>query len=127
MPRRSRWWIWSGRVAFAGTFAGLIIYLTSVGLEKADKIASSVGVVVALIALAAPYLLRAPEIAGDTMISTDRVEDSGSATANNGGQANSGVRGASRDRPANVTRSGDARADGQGSVANTGIQSGPQK
>ncbi len=54
-------------------------------------------------------------------VDADRVTDSGNATATGGGHASTGIAGAASDRTAHVTRSGDARADGQGSVANTGV------
>jgi len=120
MPRRSRRWIWAGRVVFGVLVAGLVGYLVVAGLEKADKVASGVGAVLALMALGAPYLL--PPQGGAPMRDPDRVEDTGTAKATGGGQANAGLQTAGGDRPAQVTRSGDATADGPGSVANTGIQ-----
>ncbi|MBB5112543.1 hypothetical protein FHU28_002382 [Micromonospora echinospora] len=36
---------------------GLVVYLAVVGLDKADKLGSAAGVVVAIIGLLAPYLL----------------------------------------------------------------------
>ncbi|MET7881284.1 hypothetical protein ABZS52_30660 [Micromonospora profundi] len=106
---------------FAVIAAGLVVYLLRVGLDKADKVASSIGVVLALTALAAPYLL--PPQGGRAPVSEmDRVEDSGQATATAGGQANTGLDTVDGDRPAQIKRSGDASADGAGSSANTGIQ-----
>ncbi|MFE9690645.1 hypothetical protein [Micromonospora sp. NPDC005806] len=58
------------------------------------------------------------------MPNPDRVEDSGKATATGGGRANTGLEATGDDRPAQVLRSGDATADGPGSVANTGVQRG---
>ena len=119
-PQRTRAWVWAGRVTAIVILAGLTGYLVHVGLDTADKLASSIGVVIALAALFAPYLLPAP--GGPPMPDPDRVEDSGAATATAGGQANTGLQATGRTGPAQVTRSGDARADGSGSVANTGIQ-----
>src|SRR5262245_27363732 len=57
MPRRSPLWIWIGRAVFAAVLAALISYLVAAGLDKADKLGSGISVVIALIALVAPYLL----------------------------------------------------------------------
>lgn len=54
---RSSAWIWAGRIAAVLLLAGLAAYLASVGLGKADKLASVLGLVVAVAALLAPYLL----------------------------------------------------------------------
>jgi hypothetical protein len=95
-------------------------------LDTADKLASSIGVVIALAALLAPYLLPAPQPGGPPMPDPDRVEDSGAATATAGGRANTGLATTGSTGPAQVSRSGDARADGPDSVANTGIQHQPR-
>lgn len=50
-------WIWGGRIAAVVVLAGLAYYLASVGLDKADELASVLGLLVAMAALAAPYLL----------------------------------------------------------------------
>lgn len=55
--RRHSGWIWSGRIAAAVILVGLAVYLASVGLDKADKLASSLSLLVAVAALLAPYLL----------------------------------------------------------------------
>jgi len=57
MPHRSAGWVWAGRAIFAVLTTVLVVYLIAVGLDKADKVASSVGAVAALLALGAPYLL----------------------------------------------------------------------
>ena len=124
MPRRSRRWVWAGRAVSAVIVAGLVGYLVVAGLERADKLASAISAVVAVAALAAPYLFPVPA-SGNTGVSkvgADQVEDSGTARATGGGQANTGVDGVGNDRPAQVTRSGDATATGPGSVANTGVR-----
>jgi hypothetical protein len=56
-PRRGPGWIWAGRIAAAMILTGLVIYLARAGLDTADKLGSSISVVVALGALLAPYLL----------------------------------------------------------------------
>jgi hypothetical protein len=57
MPRRGARWIWAGRIAAAMVLAGLVIYLVRAGLDTADKLGSSISVVVAVAALLSPYLL----------------------------------------------------------------------
>lgn len=121
MPQRSRRWVWVGRAVFGAIVVAVVVYLAVVGLDEADKVASSIGVVVALAALGAPYLLPAPSAGG--ALDPDRVEDAGRANATGGGQANTGLQGPDS-RPGQVIRSGDATADGPGSVANSGIQRG---
>jgi hypothetical protein len=56
MQRRPGW-IWGSRVVVVVVVAGLAAYLSSVGLDKADKLASVLGLLVAVAALVAPYLL----------------------------------------------------------------------
>jgi hypothetical protein len=126
VPRRSRRWVWAGRGLFGVILAGLIVYLVRAGLDKADKLASAIGVVVALAALVAPYLLPAAGPGGVSEVEPDRVQESGAARASGGGQANTGVDVVGGDRPAQVTRSGDASAEGPGSTANTGVQRQPR-
>ena len=55
--RRRSGWIWGGRIAAVVVLTGLAVYLASVGLDKADKLASVLGLLVAVVALVAPYLL----------------------------------------------------------------------
>jgi len=123
VPRRSAWWVWAGRIVFALIVVGLVVYFATVGLDRADKLASSISLVVALLALAAPYLLPPPGVSGSE---PDRVEDTGDARATAGGQANTGLRTPDTGRSAQATRTGDATADGPGSAANTGIWRGQQ-
>ncbi|MFI6294796.1 hypothetical protein ACIBEJ_24620 [Nonomuraea sp. NPDC050790] len=59
LPRRTRTWIWAGRIVFLIGVIGLVSHLASVGLEKADSLGSVVGALAALGALVAPYLLPA--------------------------------------------------------------------
>lgn len=61
VPRRDRRWIWAGRLTAIVILVGLVGYLVYVGLDDADKVASSISVVIALAALLAPYLLPAPQ------------------------------------------------------------------
>ncbi|KKJ93323.1 hypothetical protein LQ51_30460 [Micromonospora sp. HK10] len=126
VPDRSWRWRWAGRALFAVIVVGLVVYLARVGWDQADKRASSIGAVLALLALGAPYLL--PSTGGGVVLAEpERVEDSGTAEATGGGRANTGVDSVDgAERPARVVRSGDARADGPGSVANTGIVRRPR-
>ena len=55
--RRHSGWIWGGRITAVVVLAGLSVYLASVGLDKADKLASVLSLLVAMAALIAPYLL----------------------------------------------------------------------
>lgn len=54
---RSSRWVWVGRGVFGVIVVGLVVYLFAVGLDKADKVGSSIGGVVGVAALVAPYLL----------------------------------------------------------------------
>jgi tetratricopeptide (TPR) repeat protein len=74
MPRRSQWWVWTGRVVFGLLVVGVVAYLAIVGLDRADKTASSIGAVVALIALGALYLLPPPHDGGVSALDRDRPE-----------------------------------------------------
>ena len=73
-------------MAFLLLVAGLATYLFVVGLERADKIASGVGAVLALLALGLPYLLSERKPA-----TTLRVFKTGKATAGRDGLAVSGL------------------------------------
>ena len=126
LPRRSRRWIWFGRAVFGVSAVSLVAYFAVVGLDKADKLASVIAAVVGLLALVAPYLLPAPSVNEAPVSGVDRVDEPGNARATRGGRANTGVQVAGDAPPAQVVRSGDAFADGPGSVANTGIQRGIQ-
>ncbi|MGP4114359.1 hypothetical protein ACTWP5_26045 [Streptomyces sp. 4N509B] len=86
-------------------------------LETAGWIASVVGAVVGVGGLAFALL------GGGGGSPSLGVRRTGNATATDGGRANTGIRapGASPPTRAHVTHSGDARADGQGSDANSGI------
>ena len=49
--------VWAGRIMAGLIVVGLTIYLVSVGLDQADKIGSSLGVVLAAAALLLPYVV----------------------------------------------------------------------
>lgn len=55
MSRRSA--VRVGRIVAGVVVAGLVAYLAAVGLDKADKVGSALGLVVAVLGLVAPYLL----------------------------------------------------------------------
>jgi hypothetical protein len=57
VQRRRSGWIWGGRVVAVFVVAGMGVYFSTVGLDKADKLASVLGLLVAAAALVAPYLL----------------------------------------------------------------------
>jgi hypothetical protein len=61
LPRQSRAWIWMGRAVAGLGVAALAGYLFASGLDKADKLGSAIGALVALVALVAPYLLPTQE------------------------------------------------------------------
>lgn len=130
---RSKRWVWVGRGVFGVIVAGLVVYLVTVGLDKADKLGSTVGGVVAVVALVAPYLWPRAGGREDVVVSdevgTDKVvvEDSGDAEAKGGGEANTGAETAPDDTgTVRVTKSGKAVANGPGSVANTGVRRVPR-
>lgn len=116
-PQRRRW-IWGGRFLAALLLVGTGIWMAAVGLDKANMFGGAIGLLVAIAALVAPYLLPVAPSASTT---TSVVEDSGNARATAGGEANTGVRKHVRGRTAQVKSSGDAVADGLGSIANTGV------
>ncbi|WP_091089236.1 hypothetical protein [Micromonospora nigra] len=107
---------------FGVIVVALAVHLVVVGLDEADKVASGISAVVALVAVGTPYLLPPPSPGGVPTPEPDRSEDTGAAHATGGGQANTGLQAAGVERPAQIARSGDATADGPGSVANTGVQ-----
>ncbi|MEU4567546.1 hypothetical protein [Micromonospora sp. NPDC023956] len=49
--------MWVGRGAAGLAVSGLVVHFWSVGLDRADKLGSAAGGVVAALALLAPYLL----------------------------------------------------------------------
>lgn len=57
MPHRTRAWIWAGRAAAVAVVAGLACYVSVAGLDQAGRLAAPAGLVVAVAALFAPYLL----------------------------------------------------------------------
>lgn len=120
---RNRRWIWAGRVVAVVILVGLAVYLLLVGWDSASKIGSALGLPIAFAAFVAPYLL--PPSGGSAMTEEAQVEDSGNARAGAGGQANTGIETTGEGGPKRVSRSGDAVAEGPGSVANTGITHRP--
>jgi hypothetical protein len=77
MLRRKRLWIWVGRGVAAAIIGGLAVHLYRVGLETADKLGSSIGLLVAATALVAPYLLPPSRFAPrpTSVVSEQIVED----------------------------------------------------
>jgi hypothetical protein len=58
---RGHGWVWAGRATAIAVLACLAGYLAAVGLDNADKIASVLGLLVAVAALVAPYLFPAKQ------------------------------------------------------------------
>jgi hypothetical protein len=54
---RRLFWLWGGRIVAVGVVIALAVYLYRSGLDKADKIGSSLAVVIALVALIGPYVI----------------------------------------------------------------------
>ncbi|MFF5235554.1 hypothetical protein [Dactylosporangium sp. NPDC000521] len=104
--------------------ATVVVYLAAVGADEANKVVGIAGLVVALLALGAPYLL--PVAGGAPVPELDRVEDTGNAEARGGGQATTGADITGDSGPVHVVRSGDAAADGPGSTATTGVVRRPR-
>ncbi len=121
--------VWAGRIVAVLVLAGLVTYMAVAGLTTANLVGGALGGVVALAALLASYLLppSPPSPGGPPVSESRRVENSGAATATAGGEAITGVQETVGTRPVQVQvdRSGDAHADGPGSVAITGIQRRP--
>lgn len=124
MSSSSRRWIWLGRVAAAVILIGLGVYLFSVGLENADRLASIGSLFLAAIALIAPYLFPIRSQGGSVVSDVVEVKGSGNATAEDGGHANTGID-SNTDKQLRVDGSGDAIAKGPGSIATTGIMNRP--
>jgi hypothetical protein len=64
VARRRSAWLWVGRVVAVLVLAGLAVYLSKVGLDKADKLGSVLSLLVAVVAVVAPYLLPSPQGGG---------------------------------------------------------------
>lgn len=120
--KRSSRRIWIGRGVAVLALVVLAAYFSKVGWDAADKVASTMGLLVAIAALVAPYLFPIPDSGGEAMAKPIDLADTGEAEAHHGGVANTGVEVDEGGRPIKVSRSGDATADGPGSVANTGVR-----
>ncbi|MEU9844775.1 hypothetical protein AB0C69_36800 [Actinomadura sp. NPDC048032] len=106
-------WAWTGAGVSVAAVAGLGAYFAAVGLDKADKLASVVGALTALIGLAmAAYGLFAP---GGHQVS-QRATASGQGRVNQvgGKQATTGDRGGGPGSgvPRRVTQDAEATEDG---------------
>jgi hypothetical protein len=80
VPRSRRRWTWLCWVVCLLLVCGLLAYLVSVGLDRADKISSSIAAIAAIVAFFAPYLLP-------------RVEPAEPASVHAGGAAAVGIGG----------------------------------
>ncbi|GAA1570082.1 hypothetical protein GCM10009827_109900 [Dactylosporangium maewongense] len=124
MPVQSLWWLRAGRIVFGVLVIGVAVYLVVVGPDAANVFVSGAGLVVALLALGAPYLL--PVTGGTPVSGPDHVEGTGDAEATGGGEAVSGADLTGDGGPVRVSRSGNARADGPGSTATSGVVRRPR-
>lgn len=125
--RRRTQWVWIGRGVAVLALGGLTTYFLQVGWDEADKVGSSVGLLVAIAALFAPYLFPVTKFGGETVTEPLDLTRTGKAEARDGGVANTGVEAEAGERPIKVSDSGDATAQGPGSVANTGVRQVPGK
>ena len=91
--RRSPRLVWAGQIAAVLVLAGLVTYMAVAGLTTANLVGGALGGVAALAALLAPYLLppSSPSPGGPSASESNRVENSGAATATAGGEAVTGV------------------------------------
>lgn len=89
--RKDRTLIWVGWIVFATVITVMAIYLVSVGLDKADKVASGAALIVGLLALGAPYLLppKAPPPREATAVI---IKNTGAANAGPGSEVVTGLR-----------------------------------
>ncbi len=81
-----------GRIVALVILIGLAAHLTSVGLDRADKLASSIGLLVAVAALVAPYLVPRSS-GGNVMPNPYHGEHSGDARVPGGSHAGAGIEG----------------------------------
>jgi hypothetical protein len=124
IPHRTRGRLWAGRIAAGAVLVGLAVYLSSVGLDKADKISSCLSLLVAVGFALAPHLLPAAEEGRSP--APDRVGGTGKATAEAGGVAVTGAQVTGTSGPVVVANTGDAQASGPGSNAVSGVQRLPR-
>ncbi|WDZ83130.1 hypothetical protein [Micromonospora cathayae] len=103
-------------MVFGVIVVALAGYLLVVGLDKADKLASGISAVVALIAMGAPYLLPPPSPPGVPAPGPNRVEDTVAAPTTGGVPADTGRQPAGDERPPQITPSGGATAHHHGVV-----------
>lgn len=124
MPHRTPRWIWAGWVTAALSVAGLTSSLFAVGWNTAGELGSAAAAVVALAGLLTPYLLPQPppQPGAPSAPRAGRAQRTGAAKASAGGLANTGVLNRGGAGSSQVRDSGDAQADGPGSIANSGIQ-----
>jgi hypothetical protein len=90
VQRRRARWVWGGRIAAVVVITGLAIFLSVAGLNKADKLGSALGLLVAAAALVAPYLLPASDRSSSVPRSTQSVANTivgGHLTQARGGQS----------------------------------------
>jgi len=124
MPRRTVRLVWATRLVFLALTVALPVYLVAVGLDKADKIASTVAAVVALLALTMRYL--PPALARTTPSSPVGVPGTGAVAigGDNSARIGTDVAGVAPSSPTPPTGNG-VWAGGPGSVAIGGNNTAP--
>ena len=123
--RREKRWVWTGWAVAGLITVALAVYLIVVGWDTANKVITVLLLLVAIATLVAPYLLPVANPGAAPVLEPIEVEKSGKATASDGGRANTGIETPRVDRPLLAHHTGDAIADGSGSVANTGMRQQP--
>ena len=111
--------VWAGRVAALAAIVSLVVWMYRSGLTRASAFGGAAGLIVALVSLAAPYLLPATHKTNSS--SEVIVVSSGDASDSAGGIANSGIVQNANSSAPQLLSSGDATADGKSSFANSGI------
>ncbi|MGC4897273.1 hypothetical protein [Micromonospora sp. DT31] len=120
MPSSRRRWTWLCWVVCLLLVGGVLAYLVSVGLERADKISSSIAALAALAAFFAPYLLPRAEPAMPA-----GVHALGAAAAAIGGDNTGEITTNASDEPtAGPPPPGEVSATGPASVAIGGKNDG---
>jgi hypothetical protein len=84
--RRRSFWLWGGRIFAILVVIALAGYLYRSGLDRADKLGSSVAVVIALVALITPYVLPPrPKGEGSELSDDDQPHEQSIRNASAGG------------------------------------------
>jgi hypothetical protein len=68
MLHNNRRWIWCGRLVFLLILISLASYMVAIGPDKASKLGGAIGLLAALCALVAPYLLKMQPVPAATTV-----------------------------------------------------------